>query len=96
MSYDIPCPYSHFTLREISPGTQCTGDWVGPKAALQKIKKNLLPIPEMEHQFLGDPACITIQATQNNTDASIILYGFQLRGVNYYVNILHPLYHLED
>jgi hypothetical protein len=44
----------HFTSRGISPGTQCSGGWVGPRAGLGILEKrtNSWPFQESNHHFL--------------------------------------------
>jgi hypothetical protein len=42
---------------ERTPGTHCTGGWVGPRAGLDtKVReKNLLPLPGIEPRWPGSP-----------------------------------------
>jgi hypothetical protein len=51
-------PRSRFTPGERTPGTQCTGDWVGSRAGLdtEARGKILLPLPGIEPRSPGRPA----------------------------------------
>jgi hypothetical protein len=43
-----------FTPRERAPGTQCTGDWVDPRAGLDDVEeRKFLTLPEFELRLLG-------------------------------------------
>jgi hypothetical protein len=44
--------------RERTPGTHCTGGWVGPRAGMgtEVRVKNLLPLPGIETRSPGRPA----------------------------------------
>jgi hypothetical protein len=44
---------------ERTPGTHCTGDWVGPRAGLdtEDRGKILSPLPGMKPRSPGRPAC---------------------------------------
>jgi hypothetical protein len=39
---------SRFTPRERVPGTHWIGDWVGPRAGLDKVSKRKIPSPRRE------------------------------------------------
>jgi hypothetical protein len=51
-------PRPHFTPEERTPGTHCTGGWVGPRAGLDtEVRgKILLPLPGIEPLSPGRPA----------------------------------------
>jgi hypothetical protein len=50
-------PLPRFTPGERTPGTHCTGGWVGPRAGLdtEARGKVLSPLPEIEPQSPGRP-----------------------------------------
>jgi hypothetical protein len=50
-------PRPRFTPRERTPGTHCTGGWVGPRAGLdtEATGKILLPLPGIEPRSPGRP-----------------------------------------
>jgi hypothetical protein len=52
------CPGRAFTPGERTPGTHCTGDWVGPRAGLdtEDRGKILSPLPGIEPRSPGRPA----------------------------------------
>jgi hypothetical protein len=51
-------PGRAFTPGERTPGTHCTGGWVGPRAGLdtEPREKILLPLPGIEPRSSGRPA----------------------------------------
>jgi hypothetical protein len=50
-------PRPRFSPRERSPGTNCTGDWVDPRAGLDREArgKSLSPLPGIEPRWPGHP-----------------------------------------
>jgi hypothetical protein len=51
-------PWPRFSPGERTPGTHCTGAWVGPRAGLDTEAREtiLLPLPGIEPQSPGHPA----------------------------------------
>jgi len=51
-------PWPHFSPGERTPGTHCTGGWVGPRAGLDTEARGeiLLPLLGIKPQLPGRPA----------------------------------------
>jgi hypothetical protein len=45
--WSAPHP-SHFTPREIAPGTHWIGGWVGPRSGLDMVSQRKIPSPHQE------------------------------------------------
>jgi hypothetical protein len=52
--------FSGFTLGEISPGTNWTGDWMGPRACLEAIERKKYFPPQGTEFRLSSPQFVAI------------------------------------
>jgi hypothetical protein len=48
---------------ETAPGTHFIGGLVGPRAGLDIMEKDLLPLPKIKPRFLSRPACSLVILT---------------------------------
>jgi hypothetical protein len=83
----------HFSPGERTPGTHCTGGWVGPRAGLgtEARGKILLPLPGIETLPPGRPACSETLYWLSYPAHKTINYYDDLCGNNGQINVIEKI-----